>query len=473
MAGTQAFPDFPGLHGVGAGDQRQHATALEQASGEYASIAGALSWRALVARMEVEGFLTGLLTSGTDPTIAAARELGGASVFAAVGLRRWADAIEVFDGSVATLNRTFDARVEERLTTQGNTESYQEVRTAVERQLRPSYERAEDDLRAVGDDVAAMLERGPDSASLNSMLESGEIPPSALGLFAGIEVDEDILAVARARETMDTLVTEGLLDGPVDEDSLYFQWLVNAGRRGVSITTIRDIVRDHDIGPDDFDVLDGLEEFVDRDGKSFFLLPDDIDGDVARRAVLMTYIFNAGTDYGDADRYSDTENDFAETPYSSAEVQRIIDRQEANDWSYSEDVGFVHRNGGRLVTTPNGIMMGLGGNWLQGLFSQKGGTAWGDTFMVNIDDPEDPVVTLRGIVNSGVRPVNDSDRGPGGPGPAERDRLDLDRLLHHEERHSRQWAEHGHKGFLRRYIGEQLTGSNRTEEEAGLADGGY
>jgi hypothetical protein len=52
-------------------------------------------------------------------------------------------------------------------------------------------------------------------------------------------------------------------------------------------------------------------------------MPDDIDADETRRAVLMTYILNAGTDYGSA---SD-DNDFEETPYSADEVQRIIDRQ--------------------------------------------------------------------------------------------------------------------------------------------------
>ncbi len=469
MAGAEPFPDFPGLHGVGASDQRRHATSLDQASQEYASIAGALSWRSLVARMEVEGFLTGLLTSASDPTIASARELGGAALFAAVGLRRWADAIDDFDAAVGTLNRTFDTRVEERLTTQGNTESYQEVRTAVERELRPSYARSEDTLRDAGDDVAALLRQGPDSAALTSMLESGEILPSALGLFGGIGVDEDVLAVARARETMDTLVTEGLLDGPVDEDSLYFQWLVNAGRRGVSTNTIRDIVRDHGIGPDDFDVLDGLEEFVDRDEKSFFLLPDDIDGDAARRAVLMTYIYNAGTDYGTADEGYRTENDFSETPYSSAEVQRIIERQAANGWSYSMDVGFVHGNGGRMATTPNGILMGLGGNWVQNQFSLRGGTMWGDIFMTNVDNPEDEVEVLGDIIARGTKPTSE---GPGLPTG-----LDLDRLLHHEERHARQWAEEGYASYGVQYLTEEalslLGKTNKFEQDAGLADGGY
>ena len=171
----------------------------------------------------------------------------------------------------------------------------------------------------------------------------------------------------------------------------------------------------------------------------------------------MTYVLNAGTDYGKAGR---RPADFAETPYSAAEVTRIINRQKANRWSYSRDVRFVHRNGGRLVTTPNGILMGLGGNRMQRQFSQRGGTTWGDIFMVNMSTT-DPAEQLRRIVRSG-RAHN----------------LDLDRVLHHEERHCQQWAAKGYTGMLRDYSRELVRElvfrkTNRLEEDAGLHDGGY
>jgi hypothetical protein len=258
------------------------------------------------------------------------------------------------------------------------------------------------------------------------------------------------------------LRSEGLLDGAVESDA-YRTWLENAARRGVSADTIVDIARTHGIGPDDFAVLDGLEEITDPDGKSFFLLPDDISGDDARTAVLMTYILNAGTDYGE----DGVETDFPETPYSADEVQRIVDRQKDNDWSYDDDVSFIHGNGGRLVTTPNGMLMGLGGNWLQGVYSQKGGTTWGDIFMLNIDDVDDPAAELRTVVESGRSRYQRDDGSTFSGG------LDLDRLLHHEERHSQQWGEKGYGGFLASYAWEQLRGKNDTEEDAGLKDGGY
>ena len=106
------------------------------------------------------------------------------------------------------------------------------------------------------------------------------------------------------------------------------------------------------------------------------------------------------------------------------------------------------------------MLMGLGGNWIQRLFSQQGGTAWGEIFMVNVSTT-DPAEELRRIVRSG-RAHN----------------LDLDRVLHHEERHSRQWAARGYAGMLRDYswelVRELVFGkANRLEEDAGLSDGGY
>jgi hypothetical protein len=258
----------------------------------------------------------------------------------------------------------------------------------------------------------------------------------------------------------------GLLTGP-PVSGYYQQWLENAVSRGVPIDTIKKIVAEHDITPEDFKVLDGMEEIrEDEDGdgiyKSYFLLPTDISGEDAAKAVRMTYILNAGTDYGTEGEATD----FAPTPYGSEELRRIAERQQANSWSYDDDVGFVHGNGGRLVTTPNGMMMGLGGNLIQDMFSQRGGTTWGDTFMLNIDDPNDPADQLRQVVTSG-QAWYEGDNGP------YQGRLDADRLLHHEERHSQQWAREGYTGFLASYAWEQITGGNETEEDAGLSDGGY
>jgi hypothetical protein len=126
----------------------------------------------------------------------------------------------------------------------------------------------------------------------------------------------------------------------------------------------------------------------------------------------------------------------------------------------------VHGNGGRLVTTANGVMMGLGGNFIQDQFSQQGGVMWGDTFMLNIDDPQDPAQQLRTVVTSGTA-WYEGDDGP------YQGALDLDRLLHHEERHSQQWAREGYTKFLASYGWERVTGGNQTEEDAGLSDGGY
>ncbi|SNT49036.1 hypothetical protein SAMN05421812_107166 [Asanoa hainanensis] len=286
--------------------------------------------------------------------------------------------------------------------------------------------------------------------------------------------DATTLAGARKGGELDAGVSEmeealrdaGLLTGPAASGH-YRQWLENAVLRGVPVETIVKMAADHHIKPEDFAILDRLEEIredEDHNGiyKSYFLMPTDISGDDAAKAVRMTYILNAGTDYGTEGEATD----FAPTPYGSDELRRITERQQANDWSYDDDVGFVHDNGGRLVTTPNGMMMGLGGNLIQDQFSQRGGTTWGDTFMLNIDDTKDPAQQLRDVASSGTSWYEED-------GQTKQGTLDMDRLLHHEERHSQQWAQEGYTGFLASYVWESVTGGNETEEDAGLSDGGY
>lgn len=251
-----------------------------------------------------------------------------------------------------------------------------------------------------------------------------------------------------------------LLTGP--QPTGYPQrWLANAARRAVAPDVVVEIAEKHGIDEAALGVLNSFEEITDPHGKSFFLIAPGTRGDDVRQAVLLTYVLNAGTDYGTAGSRSGVVNDFAEVDYSAAEVRRIVNRQRANSWSYDRDVAFVERNGGRLVTTPNGILMGAGGNWLQRLFSQRGGTTWGDIFMLNTARGADPAEALRGIIGSRA----------GHTGA-------LDRLLHHEERHCVQWATLGYAGMLRSYAWELFRElifrrTNRLEQDAGLRDGGY
>ena len=262
------------------------------------------------------------------------------------------------------------------------------------------------------------------------------------------------------------------------------KWLRNAQRREVPRRVVAEIARRAALTPAGFGVLRGMEEIRDPDGKSFFLIPRGTPGADARRAALLTYVLNAGTDYGAPGRPAD----FPAAPYSADEVARIAARQRANNWTYTRDVRFVDRNGGRLVTTPNGMLMGVGGNVIQRQFSRRGGTTWGDLFMVNMGftrgftrgftvgfktgRADDPADRLRRIVGSGHAWYVDA------VGEPFESNLDLDRLLHHEERHSRQWAQKGYAGMIRDYgrelIRELAFGKpNRLEEDAGLSDGGY
>jgi hypothetical protein len=255
----------------------------------------------------------------------------------------------------------------------------------------------------------------------------------------------------------------GVLEAP--PKGYYKEWIENAKRQHVPPVTLVDIAKRHNLTPQSFDVLNKMKKVTDKQGKSFFLLTPGTTGDDARNAALMTYILNCGTDYGE-----DAPHDFAPTPYSADEVQRIIDRQNANSWSYDHDVAFVQGNGGRLMATPNGMLMGCGGNWLQDIYSEGGGSTWGDIFMMNIDDPSDPGATLEKVAGSGHMWYPQ----PGGEGAE--GSLDLDRILHHEERHSQQWQRYGYIGFLDAYATGKLVEiftDHPLEKDAGLSDGGY
>ncbi|HET9138870.1 hypothetical protein [Actinophytocola sp.] len=356
------------------------------------------------------------------------------------------------DGAIVD-NKPADPAPRSRVEAEDRAEAQQHRET-----IRKQLERETRSILNTANNIDAALARVMRLAQDRKISDHGAT--TLAGARKGGEIEAGVVEMEQA------LRDAGLLTGP-PASGHYRQWLENAVRRGVSIDTIKKIAAEHDITPADFKILDGMEEIrEDEDGdgtfKSYFLMPKDISGDDAAKAVRMTYILNAGTDYG----AEGETTDFAPTPYGSEELRRIADRQRENSWSYTEDVGFVHGNGGRLVTTPNGMMMGLGGSPIQDQFSQRGGTTWGDTFMLNIDDPKDPAQQLREVASSGHAWYEGDD------GPTRGD-LDMDRLLHHEERHSQQWAREGYSGFITSYAWEQLTGGNETEEDAGLSDGGY
>jgi len=437
-----------------------------------------------------EGDITTDIAASPHVPYEVAIRLGGKAQFAAACTREFAGDVDTFDAAVNEINESYRSSVfaaQHDPDVRSGDLKLADLQSGFKANLQPRYAKAEEALDTAADEVAAKLKSGPTDEEVRQFIRQGLMPLAAASFFPTLVLTESDKIEAYkfiVKDTIARLREEGLLTGP-DPGGYYLKWLQNAAARGIPIDDIVEIAREHDIRPDDFEVLDGLEEVKDRDGKSFFILPTDISGDDARKAVLMTYVLNAGTDYGTA---NGGVSDYAETPYSSDELQRIIDRQKANDWSYDEDVGFVHGNGGRLATTPNGMMMGLGGNGLQDLYSMNGGTTFGDTFMLNIDDPDDARAALASIIQSGEGAATGSD---GQPAPRN-DHLDLDRLLHHEERHSEQWADKGYAGFIAGYLNESVDWDmegwgpfqapiphtaegkdNWYEADAGLTDGGY
>jgi hypothetical protein len=310
--------------------------------------------------------------------------------------------------------------------------------------------------------------------------ESGDIagaeaidfdPPEESELVVGDDPGEEGYDPVNQYE--DALRDAGLLQG--ESSGFYREWLQNAADNDVAPETIVDIARQENITPQSFDVLKGLERVTDNNGttadgqtdddKDYFLLPEDATSEQARQAVLMTYIYNAGTGYGTGKESG--KNDFAETPYSAAEVQRIKDRQESNSWSYD----LIPHATGAFAATPNGMLIGVGGGPIQQTISQEAGSCAGDVFVVNMDNPPAGAAQeLRNIITSG-QSTWQADDGTARYGN------DLDRVLHHEERHSQQWADKGFGKFLQEYFNDKLTDvggeHNPFEVNAGANDGGY
>lgn len=97
----------------------------------------------------------------------------------------------------------------------------------------------------------------------------------------------------------------------MDAQDYCTRWRENAERRGVPPHVLAEISRRHDITRASFVVLARMQEIKDPAGQSFFLLPPSVRGGDARAAALMTYILNAGTDYGAAGK---RPTDFPATP---------------------------------------------------------------------------------------------------------------------------------------------------------------
>ena len=77
-------------------------------------------------------------------------------------------------------------------------------------------------------------------------------------------------------------------------------WLANLDRSTATPQAVAEIVRGQRITRDSFRALDAMQRFTDPNGKSYFVIPRATGGDDARRAALLTYLLNVGTEIGRA-----------------------------------------------------------------------------------------------------------------------------------------------------------------------------
>lgn len=208
--------------------------------------------------------------------------------------------------------------------------------------------------------------------------------------------------------------------------------------------------RQEGIADDTFDLLEGVTEIRDPDGRAFFQITEANIQD-ARRIAELTQLLAGG------------------------EPSKDADRRDANHWSYEDtfwlgdgDVKQTLQNGGAMAATPEGIYMAVPGPKgplglpnEQDIHAARGGTMYGEVFVTN-GSHEDPGAQLRQYVQDG------SLFGPGGH--------PLRRTLKHETVHAEQWARYGWSGFVWKYFAENDANdpcNHPLEIEAGLEDGGY
>lgn len=244
----------------------------------------------------------------------------------------------------------------------------------------------------------------------------------------------------------DLLTRSGLLDG--EPDPLYLEWISWTLRSGVAPAGIPSRARQEEVHPHTLAPLHTATVWRTTDGRPFVRIHDP---ESALELVRLVELLNGGQ-------------------------PSITDRRRArNRWSYSSlfgrrygDVELVLNKAEALVATPEGTMMAAVGRKIwraiptpADAFSARGGTTWGEMFVLN-GSFASPVDVLRTSIESGHAP-------PGAGAP------NLARLLRHERVHSEQWARFGYARFIVEYLRDSAKPPCRQplEREAGLEDGGY
>jgi hypothetical protein len=265
--------------------------------------------------------------------------------------------------------------------------------------------------------------------------------------FEGDLVDDlDLVHRADVTESIEHLTEAGILDGY--PSPLHREWISWTLKSGLSPDEMVERATQEGVDASTFDLLKDVTIWRTPDGRPYARIED---AGSARDVVRLIELLNGG-------QPSTTDH-----------------RRDGNSWSYSSlfglsdgDVGLVLNNGGALVATPEGTMMAAPGSKSLGvipntvdLFSARGGTTWGEMYVLN-GSYDDPAGVLEQTITDGVPP-------PGSGAPS------LERLLRHERVHSEQWARLGYTRFIWEYLTNGPTNpcEHPLEQEAGLEDGGY
>jgi hypothetical protein len=265
--------------------------------------------------------------------------------------------------------------------------------------------------------------------------------------FTGDLVDDlDLVHRADVTESIELLQEAGVIDEYATV--LHREWISWTLQSGLSPEDMVERAVQEGVDQNTFDILHDVTLWRTPDGRPYGRIENADDAEAIARAIEL---LNGG------------------------EPSLSDERRDANSWSYSTmfgmgngDAGLVLNNDGALVATPEGILMAAPGPKSLGvipntvdIFSARGGTMWGEIFVLN-GSHDDPASVLEDTITDGVPP-------PGSGAPS------LERLLRHERVHAEQWARLGYTRFIWEYLtnGPNNPCEHPLEQEAGLADGGY
>lgn len=247
------FPATPGTIAELGADLTSRASGITR-------VRDAVDTAARAALQMVEGSLLGPVQAVSRPSSVRHDELAGAALVAAGAMTLWARHVETFDTGVSRLNERWAAGAasgfgvaaprfnlgmepEERDGIRAaHADDVAAARAALLAQLQREYAVLDGDLDADAAAVAALLDEGPTTATVLTLLRAGALPASALSVFPAVNPSAgDLRAMVASLQRYGLL--ESWLQPPAGASSMELLVQLDAARgAGLAPTAYKDLL---------------------------------------------------------------------------------------------------------------------------------------------------------------------------------------------------------------------------------------